>query len=98
MVMEIREGSLKKIKRDHWEGDSVITYAVVEVEREYSKKSEKNMTAAEADALKMLSKTTEAEEVPMVKYMREGDLKTREVALGGDIVITYALEEVPKVN
>ena len=33
MVMEMREGSLKKRKREHWEGESVITYAVAEVEK-----------------------------------------------------------------
>ena len=30
--------------------------------------------------------------------MREGALKTREGALGGNIVITYAVAEVPKEN
>ena len=36
-----------------------------------------NMTEAEADSLKILSKTIEAVEVTMVKYIREGALKTR---------------------
>ena len=43
------------------------------------------MTEAEADALKMLSKTTEAEEVTTVKDMREVALKTRDVAPGGSL-------------
>ena len=30
--------------------------------------------------------------------MREGALKTREGELGGDIVVTYAVAEVPKEN
>ena len=35
------------------------------------------MTEAEADALNILSKTTEATEAPMVKDMREAAPKTR---------------------
>ena len=44
MEMEMREGDLKTRKREHWEGDSVITYAVAEVEEEKSKKAAKKMT------------------------------------------------------
>ena len=33
MAMEIIEGYLKTRKIDQWEGDSVITYAVAEVEK-----------------------------------------------------------------
>ena len=68
-------------------GDPVITYAVAEVAKENSKKSEKNMTEAEADALKMLSKMTEAAEAPMPTEMRvrtlkriDGSIKTAEEA------------------
>ena len=50
------------------------------------------------DALMILSKTLEATEEPMAKDMREGALKTREGALWGHIVITYAVAEVPKEN
>ena len=39
------------------------------------------MTEAEADVLKMLSKTTEVVEAPMPTEMREGELKMREAAL-----------------
>ena len=31
MAMEMREGALKTRNIEHWEGDSVITFAVVEV-------------------------------------------------------------------
>ena len=47
------------------------------------------MTEAEADSLKILSKTTEAAEAPMATEMREG-------ALGGDSVIAFAVAEVKK--
>ena len=56
------------------------------------------MTESEADALNILSKTTEAVEAPIVKDMREGAIKTREGALGGNIFITYAVAKVPKEN
>ena len=42
MEMDMREGALKTRKRQHWEGDSVIIYAVAEVEKENSKKVAKN--------------------------------------------------------
>ena len=68
-------------------GEIVIKYAVAEVAKENSQYSEKNMTEAEADALKMLSKLTEAAETPMRTEMRvrvlktiEGSLKTAEEA------------------
>ena len=59
MEMDMREVALG--------GDSGVAIAVAGVAKEYSKKSAKNMTEAEADALKILSKTTEAAEVPMAK-------------------------------
>ena len=39
-------------------GDSVIAFSVAEMAKENSKKEANKMTQAEADALKMLSKTT----------------------------------------
>ena len=54
MEMDMREGALKTRKRYHWEVDSVIIYTVAEVEKENSKKVAKNMTEAEADAIKIL--------------------------------------------
>ena len=57
-------------------GELVIKYAVAEVAKENSQYSEKNMTEAEADALKMLIKMAEAAEAPMPTEMREGELKT----------------------
>ena len=46
-------------------GNIVIPYAVEDVAKENSKKAAKNMTETEADALKMISNTTEAAEAPM---------------------------------
>ena len=47
------------------------------------------MTEMEADALKMLSKTTEKAEELMEMEMREGALKTRERALGGATLLSH---------
>ena len=47
---------------------------MAEVEKENPKKAAKNMTEAESDALKILSKTTEVAEAPIAKDMREGEL------------------------
>ena len=71
MAMEIIEGALN-LRKGALGGDIVIPYAMVEVAKENSKK----MTEAEADALKMLSKTTEAAEAPMPTETREGAPKT----------------------
>ena len=71
---------------------------MAEVETENPEKAAKKMTEAEADALKILSKTTEVAEAPMEKDTKEETLKTRYGALEGDILITYAVEEVPKEN
>ena len=79
-------------------GDSATTFAVAEVVKEKPKKAAKYMTEAEAYALNILSKTTEATEAPMVKERREGALKTIGGVLGDKMVITYAVAEVPKVN
>ena len=46
-------------------GNIVVPYTVADVAKENSKKSAKKMTEAEADALKILPKTTEAAEAPM---------------------------------
>ena len=90
METDMREGALG--------GDSVITFAVAELEKDNLKKSAKKMTEVEADALNILSKATEAAEAPTEKEMIEGVLKTREGSLGGDIVIAYAVAEVPREN
>ena len=47
------------------------------------------MTEAEADALSIFPKTTEAAELPIATDTREG-------ALGGDSVITFPMAEVQK--
>ena len=64
------EGSLR--------GNIFITYTVADVAKENSKKAAKKMTEAEADAIKILPKTTEAAEAPMLTETREGALKNRE--------------------
>ena len=53
MTMHMREGSLRTRNIYQWEGDSVITFAVAELEKENSKKAAKNIIEAEADALKI---------------------------------------------
>ena len=66
-----REGALKK--REGALGcEIVITYSVAEVPKENKKMFAKNMTEAEDDALKMLSKTTENVENTIAMDMREG--------------------------
>ena len=69
-----------------------------EVPKEFVFVFVKKTTEAEADVLNMLSKTTEKVEDPMEMEMIEGDLKMREGALGGDIVIPYTVAEVAKEN
>ena len=98
ITKEMRQRAVNTRKREHCEGDSVITYAVAEVAKENSKKAAKKMTEAEADALKILSKATETAEETMVIQNIERALKTREGDLGGYIVITYAVAEVAKIN
>ena len=93
----MREGALN-IRQGSLEGNIVIAYAVTDVAKENSKKAAKNMTEAEADSIKMISKTTEAEEAPMRMETRQGALNTRQGALGGDIVITYTVADVVKEN
>ena len=64
MSTEKRHRALKKIKGELG-GEIIIAYTVAEVAKDNSKKSAKKITEAEADALKMLSKMTEAAEAPM---------------------------------
>ena len=61
---ETREGSLMKREGAPWR-NIFVAYAVAEVAKENPKKAAKNMTEAEADALKILSKTMEAAEAAM---------------------------------
>ena len=56
------------------------------------------MTEAEADALKIMSKTTENVEYPMKMEIIEGEINMREGALGGEIILTYLVAEVEKGN
>ena len=53
MAKEMREGALKT-REGALGGEITITYVVAEVPKENSKKFAKNMTEAEADALKIL--------------------------------------------
>ena len=76
MKKEMTEGALNT-REGALGGDIVITYAVAEVPKENSKLFAKNITKAEADVLKMLSKMTEKVEEPMETEMRDGDIKTR---------------------
>ena len=54
---------------------------MAEVAKENSKKVAKNMTEAETDALKMISKSKSAAEAPEPTDTREGALKTTEGVL-----------------
>ena len=72
----MREGALKT-REGALGGNIVIAYAVTDVAKENSKKAAKNMTEAEADTPKMLSKTTEVAEAPMMTETRDGMLNKR---------------------
>ena len=93
--MEMGEGALMMREGDLG-GDIVIPYAVAEVEKENPKKAAKHMTEAEAEALKMLSKTTEAAEETMPTETREGALKKREGVLKTVAEAHKRLEMVPE--
>ena len=54
---------------------------MAEVAKENSKKVAKNMTEAETDALKMISKSKASAEAPVPTDTREGALKTTEGVL-----------------
>ena len=93
---QMRQGALNT-REGELGGDTVITYAVAEVPKENSNFFVKNMTEAEADALNILSKTTEEVKEPMEMEMIDGDLKTRKREhWEGDSVFPYEVSKVGK--